>query len=103
MPFKAAPDPRNARIPLRCTPAEKEHVQALAKEAGLTVSQFLLRRALGTPVHSKADVQTINELRRLGGLLKHLHTQSGGAYRQATAEAVNETIAAIRRIAQGEN
>jgi len=103
MPFKAAPDPRTARIPLRCTPAEKERVQALAKEAGLTVSQFLMRRALGTPVHSKADVQTINELRRLGGLLKLLHTQSGGAYRDTTSDALHEATAAIRRIAQGDN
>jgi len=36
------------------------------------VSEFVRRRMMGKPVVSRSDLQMINEVRRLGGLQKHL-------------------------------
>ena len=44
-------------------------------------------RALDRPVVSRTDATTIRELRRLGGLLKKVHVDSGGAYSKETASA----------------
>jgi hypothetical protein len=40
----------------------------------------------------------IKELRRLGGLLKHIHTQSGGNYSQQTAATLARVKAYIERL-----
>ena len=46
-------------------------------------------RALDRPVVSRTDATTIRELRRLGGLLKKVHLDSGGAYSRETASALD--------------
>lgn len=86
------------RIYVRMTEDEKARVSALAAEANLTLSAYVRRRALGLPVHSKADAQTINELRKLGGLVKHIHNQSGGAYSADTAAILVQLLEAIKRV-----
>lgn len=98
MPFEKGTDNRTARILLRVTDAEKSAIGARAAEAGRSVSDYLRARALGQRVHSIADQQTINELRRLGGLLKKVHTDSRGAYSEDTAEALRAVVVAIKRI-----
>lgn len=98
MAFKQGTDNRTERILLRVTPAERAAIVARAQEAGLSVSQYLRARGVGERVRSIADQQTINELRRLGGLLKKVHTDSRGAYSDATSEALREIVAAIKRI-----
>lgn len=98
MPFEKGTDNRTARILLRVTEAEKSAISARAAEAGRSVSDYLRARGVGQRVHSIADQQTINELRRLGGLLKKVHTDSRGAYSEATAEALREVVAAVKRI-----
>ena len=50
-------------------------------------------------VVARTDATTIRELRRLGGLLKKVHTDSHGAYSQATAAALRDLHAAIRALA----
>jgi hypothetical protein len=96
--FRKGTENRTERILLRVTPAEKAAVVARAQEAGLPVSEYLRARGMGQRVRSIADQQTINELRRVGGLLKKVHTDSRGAYSDATAEALREIVAAIKRI-----
>lgn len=98
MPFEKGTDNRTARILLRVTEAEKAAFHAQASEAGLKLSEYIRRRLTGHRVHSIASQQTINELRRLGGLLKKVHTDSRGAYSEATAEALREVVAAVKRI-----
>ena len=43
----------------------------------------------------RTDATTIRELRRLGGLLKKVHVDSGGAYSEETAAALTALRAAI--------
>ncbi len=66
------------RLDVRMAPAEKEQLCVMARAAGLAVAELVRLRALGRPVLSRTDATTIRELRRLGGLLKKVHTVSGG-------------------------
>lgn len=63
----------------------------------LTVSEFTRRRLLGKRIVSKADLQLINEIRRLGGLQKHL----AAIYPEQKIEfglVLNEIILFLRRV-----
>jgi hypothetical protein len=90
------------RLDVRVAPDEKEQLRAIADAAGIVVAELVRRRALGRPVVSRTDETTIRELRRLGGLLKMVHVESGGAYSRETAATLNALHAAIRRLASGE-
>ncbi len=90
------------RLDVRVAPDEKAQLRAIADAAGIVVAELVRRRALGRPVVSRTDATTIRELRRLGGLLKMVHVESGGAYSRETAAAVNSLHAAIRRLASGD-
>ena len=88
--------PRRAR---RARP-EKEQLRGIARAAGLGVSDLVRLRTLGRPVVCRTDATTIRERRRLGGLLKKVHVDSGGgAYSQQTAAALHSLQAAIARLA----
>ena len=50
------------------------------------------------PLMVHADAVMLKELRRLGGLLKHIHNQSVGAYSQATASAIAELRVYIQKL-----
>jgi hypothetical protein len=91
-----------ARFNFRVAPGEKHHIRSLARDAGLSVSDLVRLRALGRPVVCRTDATTIRELRRLGGLLKKVHVDSGGAYSAATANALAALTRAIDRLANGQ-
>ena len=98
MTFRRGDNNKTMLVVVRCTPAEKAQSGALALEAGLSLSAFFRKRALGLPVHSKADQTTINELRRLGGLVKHIHIETNGAYSKETSGVLVALMDAIKRI-----
>lgn len=99
MPFQTqGDDPLDAKVDVRLTTAEKTRLREEADLAGLGVSGLMRRRAFGRPIVAHADQVMIRELRRLGGLLKHVHTTSGGAYSQETAAALRALKAAIERL-----
>jgi hypothetical protein len=89
------------RLDVRVAPGEKARLRATANAAGVAVAELVRARALGHPVVSRSDATTIRELRRLGGLLKKVHTDSGGAYSRETAAALDTLHAAIRLLASG--
>ena len=101
------PDPtkRAARIRLefRCSPAVRDHVTAQAGKAGLTVSAFLRRVALGRVVPSIVDQMMVGELRRLGAMLKHLYPKEANWTAEekrrwwATRETLMDSAARIER------
>jgi hypothetical protein len=100
MPFtKRGDNALTERLDVRVARAEKAQLRAIADDAGVTVAELVRERALGRPVVSRTDATTIRELRRLGGLLKKVHTDSRGAYRPATAAALRDLHAAIRVLA----
>ena len=79
----------DARANIRLTEKEKASLIEQARIAGLTLSTLGRRRLLGHVVVSHEVILERNELRRLGGLLKRVHVESGGAYSKQTAEALS--------------
>src|SRR5579871_2059280 len=90
------------RLDVRVAPAEKVRLRDLAAAAGVPVAELVRARALGRPVVARTDDKAIRELKRLGGLLKKVHIDSGGAYSTQTAAALADLRAAIARLAVGD-
>jgi hypothetical protein len=90
------------RLDVRVAPGEKEHLRQIAAGAGISVAELIRARALDRPVVSRTDATTIRELRRLGGLLKKVHLDSGGAYSKETAAALTALRAAIVQLSGGD-
>ena len=94
-----------ARRTLRLSAEENERLVRQADAAGISVSEYIRRLCFGgRPVTSRTDSQTIRELRRLGGLLKHNFEtvrESGGQQAlpkmEGTLEAVRLTIERLSR------
>src|SRR5579863_5853413 len=103
MPFRRkGPAGLTARLDVRVAPGEKEQLAVIARDAGLAVAELVRLRALGRPVVSRTDATTVRELRRIGGLLKMVHVESGGAYRQQTAELLTMLRSAVGKLAGGQ-
>ena len=102
MPFERhGAEPLDAVVNVRLTTAEKSALTEDAAAAGLTLSALSRRRMLGRRVVANVDEVVIRELRRLGGLLKLVHVESGGAYRERTDDALRALKAAIESLGGG--
>ena len=93
------------RRTLRISAEENERLTRLANVAGISVSEYIRRLCFGgRPITSRTDSQTIRELRRLGGLLKHNfeNVREAGGYHvlpkmEATLEAIRQAIERLSR------
>lgn len=88
---------KDAILKMRLTADEKTFIRTQAEAAGLPVSAYLRALALGNTIQTKTDVVVLNELRRLGGLCKHLF--ANGADQAVTGSALKELEAAAARLA----
>jgi hypothetical protein len=75
----------DARLNLRLPQTERDDIEEDAELAGMSMSELVRARYFGRPIIASADKVMIKELRRLGGLLKHVHLESNGAYSKQTA------------------
>lgn len=66
---------RTKLVKCRCTDSEYEAINNKAFAAGLTTSEYLRRTALNRRIMVRTDIRMMNELKRLGGLQKHIFTQ----------------------------
>lgn len=99
MPFQThGMTPLDSVINVRLTTDEKEKLKEDADLAGLSMSELVRRRYFGRPIIASADAIMLKELRRLGGLLKHIHNESKGSYSQATASAISELRLYIQKL-----
>lgn len=90
---------RTALLPsIRCFPEEKEVVRIKAEAAGLSIGAFMLRSALGRRIDTKCDTELIMELRRLGGLQKHLFKEGGGMLSKEYSEVLVAIQKAILKV-----
>lgn len=64
----------------------------------MSVGQFVLAAALGRRTRTKIEAHILNELRRLGGLQKHLFNEGGGVLSKEYAAVLVEIREAIARI-----
>ena len=84
------------RRTLRLTAGEDEKLTRQAATAGISVSEYMRRLFFGgRPIIARTDDQTVRELRRLGGLLKH-HFEV--VKRTGNADTLTELDAALRAI-----
>ncbi|AVE06492.1 mobilization protein [Pseudomonas palleroniana] len=83
---------------IRCFEEEEALVREKTHDSGMSVGQFVLAAALKRQTRSKIDSHVINELRRLGGLQKHLFRQSDGALSREHSNVLVEITDAIKRI-----
>ena len=94
-----------ARRTLRLSAEENERLARQADAASISVSEYIRRLCFGgRPITSRTDNQTIRELRRLGGLLKHNFEtvrETGGQQAlpkmEAALEAVRQAIERLSR------
>ena len=99
MPFAfRGDDPLDAVVNIRLTQAEKAKLAEDADLAALSMSELVRRRFFGRPIIASADMVMIKELRRLGGLIKHIHNASEGRYSRETAGALIALKAYLDRL-----
>jgi hypothetical protein len=91
-------EPRTRLICLRLSKAEYSRIADELLVCGLSLSAFVRKRISGQRVASKADLAVLAELRRLGGLLKHVHNETRGAYSNLTAQAIKNLSAYVRTL-----
>jgi hypothetical protein len=94
----------SSRFEMRLSPSEREGLCDEADHAGVTVSELVRRRALGRPIHSAADLTMIRELRRLGGLQKHMISRllEDHSVTRECIETIRALRAAIERVASND-
>ena len=86
------------RRTLRLTAEEDKKLTRQAETAGISVSEYMRRLFFGgRPIIARTDDQTIRELRRLGGLLKHHFDM---VKRTESTGTLVELDAALRQIRQ---
>jgi len=86
------------RLTVRFRSGELEELSNQAEACGLSVSELIRRKALGKHVVSVIDSKMLSELRRIGGLIKHLFNETNGLYRQKTSALLDELHAAAVRV-----
>ncbi len=94
------------RIDFRVTVEERQEIQEQAEASGLSVSEYVRRRALGRRVDSVTDVKMISELRRQGGFLKKIFNDSNGMYNEEIKIAldnINKFIESLERSVLDDN
>ena len=86
------------RRTLRLTAEEEDRLTRQAATAGISVSEYMRRLFFGgRPIIARTDDQTIRELRRLGGLLKHHFEAVKRTGNSATLSELDASLREIRR------
>ncbi len=90
---------RQHQVAVRFSDAEWARVAKKASAADLPVTAYVRDAALGREL--AAGSQVVAELRRLGGLQKHLFTEGNGVGSSEYAKVLVAITEAIERIADG--
>lgn len=88
---------KNTLIQFRCTEAEAETIKNKSIVAGLTTSDYLRRTGLNRRIQVRTDIRMMNEIKRLGGLQKHLYTQMQEGMTTELSRQFSEVLIEIAR------
>ncbi len=109
-PVKQEHEKRSEVVQTRVTLAEHEHMRSVAEDAGLSVSDYLRRRACGYMVPTGAarrsvDPALVSELNRIGVNLNQItrNLNSGRPLRIHAKEVLRELEAALKVVVSGED
>lgn len=97
-PKKTEQERRRAIIGVRFTLDERQIINGEADICGLSISSFIRAKSLGKRIAPKTDLKVLAELRRLGGLLKHIHNETNGIYSVFTTDCLKEIAAYTRKL-----
>lgn len=84
-------------LSFRINQSERDNIQASAANCAMSVGEYCRRQTLNKVIVSRFDMQAIAELRRQGGLLKHLHN-NGFLHKLEVDEIVKTITALINRV-----
>ncbi|MFL3403268.1 plasmid mobilization protein, partial [Escherichia coli] len=68
----------DAQIHFRCTAEIKDALSNKAHEAGLSLSQYLIKSGLGKRIQSKGNYNALAALVKITALQKHLFNEGAG-------------------------
>ncbi|ANY18494.1 plasmid mobilization protein MobA [Bordetella pseudohinzii] len=88
---------KTRRILIRASPEEHDALLEKARDCGVSLPAYLRACGLGRQTRSKMEAHVLNELRRLGGLQKHLFNEGNGIGSKEYSEVLIELKAAIRQ------
>lgn len=98
MKFKRSDKPKAVIVSMRVSPEDKARLFAEAQTRMLTVSDFILRRALGRPAPDRHDLQVIAEMSELALQLKAFARSSADVDRSQIyllVEQLRETMHSV--------
>ncbi|MDC9582055.1 plasmid mobilization protein MobA [Xenorhabdus sp. PR6a] len=90
----------NSNIQIRTDASTKEALQEKAKNAGLSLSQYLIRAGLGRRMVNKSDTQMLAMLNKLGAMQKHLFVEGKRTGDKEYSEVLSAIRAAALRLAR---
>lgn len=93
MPYPLRTDLPTSALSFRVNAMERVDIQSSAADAAMSVGEYIRRKALNQRLTHRFDVDAIAELKRQGGLLKHLH--NSGLGNEAETLAIVQKIGAI--------
>jgi predicted DNA binding CopG/RHH family protein len=101
-PNKKEEDKKLHRITVRFDGPEYSKIRSKANTVGITVSKFMREKAMRgyvrVPKHTKVDTAAINQISKMGGLLKKVHVESSGAYSERTGAILDEILIFMRNM-----
>jgi hypothetical protein len=93
---------RGRKATIMYTEDEYAQIEAKAGEMEVTVSSYIRAKSLGgyvrVPKYAKIDTKSINELSRLGALLKTFFNATGGLHREKTGAILDDMAAIVLEI-----
>lgn len=99
MVFKNSPDSLTARLNLRSTPEDKAAIEAQAKLANLSVSEFMIRAALKHPISVKTDMHNVHEIRFFIEALRDIYNDRQPPNDERLRPVLKAAAEALNRIA----
>jgi hypothetical protein len=93
---------RSRKATIMFTDDEYAEIEANSREMEVTVSSYIraksLRGYVRVPKYAKIDTKTINELSRLGALLKTFFNVTGGLHKEKTRAILDDMAAVVLEI-----
>jgi predicted DNA-binding protein len=96
-PRKDPEDRRSHTHGLRLSPNEKEKLEKRAERAGMSLSEYIRRRALGKKIKPKVEEEAIRQIRRAGVNLNQIAKWANEGKDQAVRSAAEETIEEVKQ------
>ncbi|WP_259253515.1 plasmid mobilization protein, partial [Salinibacter ruber] len=96
-PRKPESERRSLTHGLRLSPNEKKKLEQRAKRAGLNLSEYIRRRALGKKIQTKVEEEAIRQIRRAGVNLNQIAKWANQGRNEAVHSAAKSTIQEVKQ------